>query len=474
MTSKLNTASNVVTKKARKPLLQPIIGISIFALYAIIITIIGQYVSDMPQKVAMNAILGLFMGYVLQRSFFGFAGTAARTSKGNPKLAYAVLALFAVVAIAVAALAGAGNTTFINAITHHARALGIATILGATIFGIGMILAKACASGSLTDMSTGSLRVAVILVFFVIGAGPGQMLQPIFYGGKYWSDHSNGIAVWQKGTDIHSLAAYLSGGVHVGDASSDTLTSTGLLLTVLISLVGFVGLGLIAYIIAKKVREVKKISDADFKEIERMMDELPDVYSDWALKSGLSKKQSNSKFWKIYFKVFAQKISLWFGAVAFGALMIVSISMNGKGWGVTTSFAKMFDWIFGVTGKASGLVNNKGNFGPGTILGDSGTWRNLGLLIGAVSYILMANKFKFTLDTKRDWKSITKTYSIAAIAGFFLGFGARLAEGCNAGQFATGLTTFSLSGWVFGIFMLAGAALALWLVSLIQKRKTRN
>jgi len=379
-----------------------------------------------------------------------------------------------IVAIVVATIASAENSTngiFTKAITNHARSLGIATILGATIFGIGMILAKACASGSLTDMSTGSLRVAVVLVFFVIGAGPGQMLQPLFYGGSNWHDHLNGIAVWQKGTDIHSLAAYLSGGVHAGNASSDTLTATGLLLTVLISLVGFVVLGLIAYVIAKKIREVKNISNADFKEIERMMDELPDLYSEWAETSGLTKAQSESKFWKFYFKGFAQKISLWFGAITFASLLIISIVLNGKGWGVTTSFAKMFDWVFNIKGEATGLVH-KGKFGAGNILSDSGTWRNLGLLIGAVAYILMANKFKFTLDTKRDWKSIVKTYSIAAIAGFFLGFGARLAEGCNAGQFATGLTTFSLSGWVFGIFMIVGAAATIWIISLIKKRKS--
>ena len=451
------------------PFTKPVIGILMFIGYGILMTLLGQYVSDMSTKVAMNGVLGLFIGYVLQRSFFGFAGTAARTSKGNPKLAYAVLFLFAIVAIAVAGLAAADISPFKVAITDHARSLGVATVIGALIFGVGMILARACASGSLTDMSTGSLRVAIVLVFFVIGAGPGQMLQPLVYGGHIGGGDYDGIAVWRHDDGIHSLAAYLSDGV-AGKAENDSLTSVGLLSALLISLVGFVAFGLVAWLVARKIREVRKISDADFKEIERMMDELPDVYSEWALASQLTNRQKDSKFWKVYFKVFAQKISLWFGAAVFATLLIVSIALNKKGWGVTTSFAKMFDWVFNINDSYTGLIKDDVP-GPGSILSDSGTWRNLGILIGAVSYALMSNRFRFTLDSDRNWKSMLKTYSIAAVAGTCLGFGARLADGCNAGQFATGLTTFSLSGWVFGVFMIAGAAAALAIIAWINRRK---
>jgi len=46
-------------------------------------------------------MIGLAIGYVLQRSFFGFAGTVVRTEKGSPKLAYAVLLLFGLGALVV-------------------------------------------------------------------------------------------------------------------------------------------------------------------------------------------------------------------------------------------------------------------------------------------------------------------------------------------------------------------------------------
>lgn len=42
-----------------------------------------------------------------------------------------------------------------------------------------------------------------------------------------------------------------------------------------------------------------------------------------------------------------------------------------------------------------------------------------------------------------------------------MGFGARMANGCNIGALFSGLSVGSLSGWVFGIFLVLGSATAL-------------
>ena len=103
-------------------------------------------------------------------------------------------------------------------------------------------------------------------------------------------------------------------------------------------------------------------------------------------------------------------------------------------------------------------------------LGNGGTWRNLGLLIGALGYMLTLYKVKFISDwhefkNKRTWIG----FGAAALAGFFLGFGVHMADGCNAGQWATDMTTFSLSDWVFGIFMTEGTALAIAAIFIYKK-----
>ena len=433
---------------------KPTFGFLILIGYVILMMVMGTqkiFEGKNTMKIAMNGVMGLIMGYVLQRSFFGFAGTSVRTGKGNPKLAYAVLAMFAMVAIVVAFITASGNMNFAKSISDHARPIGLGTALGAIIFGIGMVMAKACASGSLTDFgSSGILRVSIVLVFFVIGAGPGQMVQDYMVG----RTSELGIA---KPT---SLVALLG--------SNDWALFGAVLLT----LTFLATLGLVAYLVAKKIRLNKGLKQSD---LEIAMGETEDSFTQWAKENNIKLINDEKKFfskdtmWKFYFNVFSKKMSLWLGAIAFGGLMIAAIAMNGKGWGVTTSFSNMMGWI---TGEDS-MINHGGTPKAATILNDGGTWRNLGLLIGALGYMLTSYKAKFISDwygfkNKKTWIG----FGVAAIAGFFLGFGARMADGCNAGQWATGMTTFSLSGWIFGIFMVGGAALAI--ASPIIYKKLRN
>lgn len=43
-----------------------------------------------------------------------------------------------------------------------------------------------------------------------------------------------------------------------------------------------------------------------------------------------------------------------------------------------------------------------------------------------------------------------------ALGGLAMGFGTRLANGCNVGALYTPIAQFSLSGWIFLIFMVVG------------------
>ncbi|CBZ03456.1 hypothetical protein H04402_01646 [Clostridium botulinum H04402 065] len=38
-----------------------------------------------------------------------------------------------------------------------------------------------------------------------------------------------------------------------------------------------------------------------------------------------------------------------------------------------------------------------------------------------------------------------------------MGYGARLASGCNIGSFLIGISSFSLHGWIYWIFITLGA-----------------
>ncbi|HCX03258.1 MAG TPA: YeeE/YedE family protein, partial [Clostridiales bacterium] len=47
----------------------------------------------------------------------------------------------------------------------------------------------------------------------------------------------------------------------------------------------------------------------------------------------------------------------------------------------------------------------------------------------------------------------------AVIGGLLMGYGARIAFGCNIGALYSGISTLSLSGWIYGIFMFLGAVI---------------
>ena len=81
----------------------------------------------------------------------------------------------------------------------------------------------------------------------------------------------------------------------------------------------------------------------------------------------------------------------------------------------------------------------------------TGTMLNIGIILGALIATLLASQFKF-----KKIKSLKQVVA-AILGGLLMGYGARLAGGCNIGALFSGIASLSLSGWVFAVFLLAGA-----------------
>lgn len=71
-------------------------------------------------------------------------------------------------------------------------------------------------------------------------------------------------------------------------------------------------------------------------------------------------------------------------------------------------------------------------------------------MIGTTFYLLTSNRLISTF--KASLKITPKQALFYAIGGITMGFGTRLANGCNVGA----LYTFSLSGWIFLIVLVIG------------------
>ena len=114
--------------------------------------------------------LGAALGYTLYRGSFSFAGAfrlALAEGRGAglraQMLMLAILVTVMLPAIQAGTLAGAP----VRGIVFPA---GMAVIIGAFIFGIGMQLGGGCASGTLYTAGGGNTRMLLTLIFFVAGA----------------------------------------------------------------------------------------------------------------------------------------------------------------------------------------------------------------------------------------------------------------------------------------------------------------
>jgi uncharacterized membrane protein YedE/YeeE len=57
---------------------------------------------------------------------------------------------------------------------------------------------------------------------------------------------------------------------------------------------------------------------------------------------------------------------------------------------------------------------------------------------------------------KPQWNISLKMILISIIGGLMLGYGSRIAYGCNIGAFFSGISSASLSGWIWFISAFAG------------------
>ena len=144
------------------------------------------------------------------------------------------------------------------------------------------------------------------------------------------------------------------------------------------------------------------------------------------------------------------------GAVLLSLFQIVTLATTGNPWGVSGVFANWGAWIYEAFG---GSVDKWYYFSSdgaqatlnGGIFNHSGSIRNIGIIFGALLATLLASQFKIK-------KIKSKKQIIAAIlGGLLMGYGARIAYGCNIGALFSGIASLSLSGWVFAIAMFFGA-----------------
>ncbi|WP_082234403.1 YeeE/YedE family protein [Halobacillus massiliensis] len=146
-------------------------------------------------------------------------------------------------------------------------------------------------------------------------------------------------------------------------------------------------------------------------------------------------------------------------AVILAVLNAITLSVRGNPWGITSAFAlwgSKFLQMFGVDVASWQFWQQDPAPLNQSVLADSTSVMNFGIILGAFIAAAFQGNFK-------PGKIKPGVAAASVVGGLMMGYGARLAFGCNIGAYFGGIASFSLHGWVWGIMALAGTFLALYI-----------
>lgn len=143
------------------------------------------------------------------------------------------------------------------------------------------------------------------------------------------------------------------------------------------------------------------------------------------------------------------------GAVALALLNFATLALSGRPWGITSAFALWGSKISGATGIADPA---SWPFWQGanaaalqkSVLADVTSVMDFGIVIGALGAAALAGKFA------PIWRIPGRSVVAAIVGGLLLGYGSRLAYGCNIGAYFSGIASGSLHGWLWLVAAFAG------------------
>lgn len=273
--------------------------------------------------------------------------------------------------------------------------IGIALAVGAFLFGIGMQLGDGCASGTLYHTGSGDTRGILVLLGFMVGSLLGVYHLP------YWQ----ALPAWNPGSALTWFPSpYM-----------------GLLL--------WIGLLAFLYLLVSRVEKRRTGQVVPLWQREA----THPLFGPWSLVGGAA-------------------------VLALGSLLI--LLLLGRPWGVTAAFAlwggklaqllgiPVMDWaLFNNSAFAEKLEQS--------ILKDPTSVTNFGVFLGAFLGATLGGAFRLQDLRRIPWT----THLGVFLGGVLMGYGARLAGGCNIGAYLGGTASFSLHGPLWGVFALLGTAL---------------
>jgi|TARA_R110002072_G_scaffold4706_15_gene32930 hypothetical protein len=342
-------------------------------------------------------LIGLGLGFSLYHAAFGF--TSAYRRAWVEKDSSGVIAQLIMLALAMLLFAPIlqQGQVFGSGVSGALAPVSLSMALGAFAFGVGMQLAGGCASGTLFSAGGGNLRMALALIFFCVGS--------------FWG--SLDLIWWQTqfpGIGVVSLPQKFGWGI-----------ALPLQLAMLLAI----------YLVLRLygARAVQPLW--------------------WDRAQGFTWRSLLRGPWPFLLAAASLALLNW-------ATLLVA----GHPWSITWAFSLWAAKVAAVLGwdPASSLFW-RGGFQQTalarSILADTTSIMNIALIVGALTAASLAGKVK--PNPRIPLRAILS----AILGGLIMGYGARLAYGCNIGALFSGIASGSLHGWVWLVAALPGNWLGL-------------
>ena len=339
-------------------------------------------------------LLGGALGLTLYHAAFGF--TSAWRAFILERRGRGLRAQMAMLALAVVLFFPAlgAGTLFGQPVAGLVSPLSTGVVVGAFLFGIGMQMGGGCASGTLFTAGGGNARMLVTLFFFIVGS----VLATVHF--DWWLS----LPAFQPVSLVQTL------GPLPGIA---------------------VSLALFAAIAAVTVWAERRRHGALETEIAPAT-------------------RGFARFARGPWPLVA-------GALALAVLNFVTLALAGRPWGITSAFAlwgakgaeilgfEPSTWAYWQTPANAKALSQ-------SVFADITSVMDFGIIAGAMLAASLAGRFAPSLRIP------LRSLMAAVLGGLLLGYGARIAYGCNIGAYFSGIASGSLHGWLWLVAAFAGNA----------------
>lgn len=331
-------------------------------------------------------LLGAALGMTLYHAAFGFASSWRVFIVGGRGDGLRAQMLMLAVASVIFLPILAEGAVFGRPVVGAVAPVGLSVLVGAFLFGVGMQLGGGCASGTLYTVGGGFSHMVVTLIFFLVGSLLGSAHLP-----------------WWLGTP------------NLGSMS--LLSEFGLTGAIVFQLLLFAAIAGAILLIDRRRAHAPRSADTSVRPAP----------------------------WR---RLLQGPWPLAIGAVLLALLNAATLALAGHPWNISFGYTL---WA-GKAAAALGLDVASWEFWTwpypkqalaGSLFAEDTSIMNFGILVGSFLAAGLAGLFA----PKRRVQ--LKVALAAAIGGTLMGYGARIAFGCNIGALFSGIASGSVHGWLW-------------------------